>query len=960
MHQWILFIFFSLALAQQPEFRISSFNLGVGETLQITANDLQPESVYALTINTPEGTVFRETPRTNAKGSLSYSRKLDREGEWSVRIQGKDINTQLFVKVTKQETASAPEGIEAGVVNPLSTPATNTQAEESTPESSSENASTPETQTSVPATNETAESSTEPILTEADQSDNSVPVITDTPVVETQAAPLEADNSETVLNEAEDTRALETSSSITQTAEPEVTESAESEAMTQIGGPETSEAEGIETETAPSAQTEEPEDLKPEANPTETSTVPLTPKPDLVSQQPANIPLTPLSDVQLENNAIRSANWTLEFPVNSGQTQGLASFNNAVYIGHGNSVLKLEPENGNILQRWIVSGQVKTIEPHTNNLSITTDLGNGLSETLTLMNDQLVDTVRFGQQTSMFQWLKHEAEVTDPVTRLNQDATNPWLYVKAASTADNSAEARIKLEQAVEKASTFYDLAGLSRVLLDTGNTDLADLAFDKALQDFATRGYDPRLLSDLNLHEAYNFPLEPFKTALREQNMEKTAFWAKWLRYFSASSPQVQAALSNYANILAKQGQRSEATLWRSYARAGGQTGLVSFVDNIMTSIGRSGWYGVIALLVSLFGLALTLLFKYWEPQSLLTRRRQVAKKPTRPWDRLWAVRHYSFTEKLFVVLLLAAILVLSALAQWSERGQRANQLTTFKGGTLASSLANHTLATLPDNPRSNFIRGYAAQVSGDIALAKTFYTQASNFAPALNNLGVLENNPERYQRALELSPGLAEARVNQGQNTEQIPFSQYTHGMALSAPNQADFQTALAGSWQHIITQMFTNPWKGLEDARPSNIPAWLWYILMALFLLLCLISIIWLFIPRPKLSRNAPRTLIYHILSLLIPGTGLADEMWGLVLLIPWALVGLDVLSGFLGWGLDIGLSLNWGLIVLGLIYLINTIAFFIELVSYRKRMTTLKQTNPDLAREFGLRVRTLSQG
>ena len=108
-------------------------------------------------------------------------------------------------------------------------------------------------------------------------------------------------------------------------------------------------------------------------------------------------------------------------------------------------------------------------------------------------------------------------------------------------------------------------------------------------------------------------------------------------------------------------------------------------------------------------------------------------------------------------------------------------------------------------------------------------------------------------------------------------------------------------------------------------------------------------------PRVSRNAPRNLAYHLFSLLIPGSGLADEMWGILLLVPWAFIGLDVLSKVFNWGLDLGISFNWGLIALGVIYLINTIAFFVELSSYGKRMKQLKQTSPDLAREFGLRVK-----
>lgn len=983
----LIYLLFLLALgfAQQPEFRVSSFDVPLGDMLEVAASNLSPNSRYALTLSTPEGALLRENPQTDAQGSLTYQRVLDAEGEWSIRLKGDDIDTQLFVTVTppvKNPLATNNEAVQ----NPLSqieataqeqtlktTPITEetnnapttptTQALETTNESLPQTAemtpaeSSPEettnkavTETEEPATTENAEeieaaTTTEPHTTEAEEpavaeitpaEENQEETVTATTAAATETEAVTESGSVTETNVETETQAI--TEAVTETAvietEPNATQT--TEAKTPVT--ETSEVEPADTEAT--AVTESVV----EEVPTQTTT------PSTAQSTPA------LSgSVSLEDGIVRGQGWRFEFPQDSGQTQAITEFNNAAYIGHGNSVLKVDA-TGTVLQRWMVSGPVTNIAIDGNSLVITADIGKGLSETFRLEDDQLQGVVRFGHEPTVFSFLKNEANVSDPMARLKQDPTNPWLYLEAAKSATGT-DARVSLEQSVEKASTFYDLAGISRELFSLGQTDLADHAMDKALKDFAARGYDPRLLTNMNLHETYNFPLKPFKEAVQAKDLDKAAFWAKWLRYFSSANvPEVQTALSSYATLLRQQGQRSEANLWRNYARAGSQTGIFSLLDSVMSSIGRLGWYGVLSLLIGLLGLALTLLFKYWEPHSLLNRRRRVAQKSTQPWARLWAVRHYSFTEKLFVVLLLASILALSALANWNSKGREAATLEAFKVGTLANGLASNTLNSLPDNPRSDFIRGYAAQVSGDETAAKTFYERAGNFAPAINNLAALSGNENLFKRALELSPGLVEARINQGQKVNPLPFSEYTSGAVLAVPTSTDVQTALANSWQSAVASIFTNPWNGLQKVRPATLAPWLWYVLLTLFLLLSLVSVIWLFIPRPKVSRNAPRNIFYHLLSLLIPGSGLADEIWGIVLLVPWAFIGLDVLSKYLGWGLSLGIGLNWGLIALGIIYLINTIAFFVELMSYQKRMKNLKLTNPDLAREFGMRVRT----
>lgn len=253
--------------------------------------------------------------------------------------------------------------------------------------------------------------------------------------------------------------------------------------------------------------------------------------------------------------------------------------------------------------------------------------------------------------------------------------------------------------------------------------------------------------------------------------------------------------------------------------------------LSSLALALGRSGWYGVAALLFAIAALHVVLIAKYWLAQTVNLERRRILGRSVAVWSRALAMRYYDLTEKLVVLLLFVAVMVMAALAAWSTPGV----------------------------------------------------------------------HPE---------------------------------------------------SWNEAVVRVFQNPWNGLLNLRPGGVSNILWMILVILFLLAVLITVIWLFVPRLRWVGNAPRNAIYHLLALLVPGSGLADEMWGLLLIIPWALFGLDALIDVMGWGFGLGLSLFWDVIIVVAIYLINLVAVIIEYLSYRRRMTTLKRDNPELAQEFGL--------
>lgn len=162
---------------------------------------------------------------------------------------------------------------------------------------------------------------------------------------------------------------------------------------------------------------------------------------------------------------------------------------------------------------------------------------------------------------------------------------------------------------------------------------------------------------------------------------------------------------------------------------------------------------------------------------------------------------------------------------------------------------------------------------------------------------------------------------------------------------------QDAMNGPWTSAVVSAFTDPAGNLLNPT-FGVPAWAWYVIAVLYAVLTLVAVVFVFIPRPRVAKNVPRNVLYVILAIIFPGTTFADEFWGIVLLAPWAVIGLDRIIGLTG-----GASFIpefWAYVLLGAIYVINLLLFIPEVVSHRKRMKALATSNPDLARRLGLRV------
>jgi hypothetical protein len=648
--------------------------------------------------------------------------------------------------------------------------------------------------------------------------------------------------------------------------------------------------------------------------------------------------------------------WRFDFPGDSGGTGAVLDTGDEVWVGHGLSVLVLDRETGQAQRRHAMPGRVIRLEPAGEAVSAVSEADGRLRQRIEFGPDGPASTVRFGANVESFGWLRREADVPDPRARLERDPTNPWLNLRVGLAARDDTTRQERLEQAVARGETFFDLAGIARALYRAGEVELANRAMDRALTDFAERDYHPALLTSAELHRAYDFPLAPMEQALAEEDLDAAGFWAPWLYLLSnEETPSARAALTRYAELLSAAGHRDAANLWSERAQVGASASPAASLERFFLGLGRSGWYAVAALLAAIVALHLTLVAKYWAPQTVAIRRAREGGSRRKPWARMLAIRYWSFTEKLVLVLLFASVLTLLGLTRWYDAaGERPPALAS---GTLASPVARDLVTSARiEGARAAFIRGYAAHTAGERRTAQEEYLAAGDYPPAINNLAALLDDDVLYRRALELAPGMPEASFNLGRSTDPSVFhdAYLDDRPLLAVPSAGDFRTAVAGSWQRAIGSTFENPWRALRGLPFFGLPALLWRVLLALFLLWALITVVWLLVPRPALARNAPRTATYHLLALLIPGSGLADEAWGVLLMVPWALLGMDALAQWLGWPRSLGLPLETELWALAAIYLVNLIAFIVEFVSYRRRMQDLRRRQPEAVDAYGMRA------
>jgi len=511
-------------------------------------------------------------------------------------------------------------------------------------------------------------------------------------------------------------------------------------------------------------------------------------------------------------------------------------------------------------------------------------------------------------------------------------------------------------QRAAEAASRlpFFESMPVALALTRAGASERAPELFETGLRDLAQRGYDPRLATDVTLRDAYGFPDRALAAVLDDGDLAEARLLGPYAWRLAAEEvPGSVEGLHRLADELRAAGEREAAETWRQRARELDRAGLTTWVDRLALSLARLGWTGVGALLIGFALVWLVLLAKVWRAQSLLRRQRRERGRIDSPVTRAWVPRYASTTEKLVLVAILALAGFQAILAGWDQAMDEVP--LSLRSGTLASPTAILAAETLPDTAYAELVRGLSHAQRGDLDAAREAWRAAGDLAPALVNRAVAAGGDEALlEAALRADPREPVARHLLGRTTDPSTFhATMTPDAPLwSVPTPLELQLAVAGDWRSALSEAATSPWTALPAARPLSLPSWAWWAVLIAYALLLVAITAFVPIPRPRVVRDAPRTVGYHLGALLVPGSGHADELWGLLLLAPWALVAADaVLAWRTGAGV-LGLSptLRTGLLVA--FWAVNLIGFAVETASYRRRMRLLREQRPELARSYGL--------
>ncbi|MFN3265352.1 MAG: hypothetical protein ACK41E_00795 [Deinococcales bacterium] len=649
------------------------------------------------------------------------------------------------------------------------------------------------------------------------------------------------------------------------------------------------------------------------------------------------------------------------------------------FVMDGSTIVAREASTGKIGQRFYLSDQVKTLERTTTGYRATVQTVLG-EEVFTLESGKILERVSFAPTPALLETLNRplrQKPSGDAVAfwreRAALDPTNPLLrvqYANALQRANQASSAKVELNKALEVTAPFYVYIQLAQELERAGHPDLADKALLQARRKFAQAGYDPGFTVSKAVLAAWGNPLETAKNFFAQQNPVRAEAWFSYVRDTTPRFAGASTAYGEYAAWLETQNRAGEARQIREFASELEMSSVFRFGDAGLTRLSAFALAGAIIALISYLLLQFVLMLKYWMQQTkdLAARGGRFGAFGRAPLLRLRLSLpgYQTFTEKLVsLVLLLAGF---AGVCVW-HYGNNANAFLRqgfLNLGTAGGAGYYQALNAVP-HPLANYLRGLALQLDGDLDKASEAYRNSS-LAGAANNLGVIlaaRGDNAGAQASFQKAASLGSSAANQNLGSSITGFRANFHAAyrtgqpMLEVPSPKDLVEARFGSLEQEFRRLVQDPW-GYWNTISFGLPSWLHQVLGILVFYMLVTSVLWTLIPRVATAKNAPRSILYHLGAILVPGSGLADEVWGILLLPPAVGLGSlllidlyqlplaeSILSASSVLGLiklppmiDLALYGQYVLIALIVVYVINFVGWLLETLALARRKNGVK--------------------
>lgn|GEM_PF-1786498 len=700
------------------------------------------------------------------------------------------------------------------------------------------------------------------------------------------------------------------------------------------------------------------------------------------------VPKLPI-EVKVEQNRLLGQRggatvWALELPESAAPIPQPVLFGNTAWVAWGPILRGVRLETGRVVRSLYLPARIVGLEPSDEGVALEVaypsadpKTGQDIKQRFSVRNGVLEGRAVYLptlEETGALEKLATGGLGFNPLTpetnleagamlerRLKSDPLNPFLHLYLGRALQREGLVGAALEQyraSLTPSVPFFVSIRLARLLDGFGYADLADRALSAARSNWTALGYSPELPVSSVVLRTYGNPLNYALELDRAGANLRRDTWFRFLRDLAPRFEGFETVYNRYADALSAQGREGEALEWRAFASQLNRGSLYSLGPVALDRVRDVARLSILTLLLALFLVLLSLGLRYsrQQRQALSKLGGLLRAWWLHPLSRLRhaAFSYYTFSEKLVLLTLLVAVGVgLSALG-WAVRTQSRAADPALNLGTLGGPWFYARLERLspdPNTPETALLEGLATQLDGDSSAARARYAQTTQPLAALeNNLGILEAArgdfpaaQQHYRSALSLEPGQAAATANLRlvDTAGQVPAQ--LEPPRLAYPGTIQIYRAVGGTWSQDLATLFTRPWEALIGL-PLRLSPLTLNVLVVLYLLSLAITLLWMLIPRPRAAGLPPRPWAFRVLSVLVPGLGLVDEVWGVLLLLPWCGVLLFALSKVLildfpalpFWRSDLGG--HWW-VLLSALYALNVLGIVLEEVAYGNRVRRL---------------------